>query len=166
MNAAIEAARAGEAGRGFAVVATEVKKLAEQSEEATRNIASIIGSIQEDTNMAVTAMEKNSEEIKQGNRVVEQTGEEFRKIGDLIDEMCQQMNKSLRSVRHVNDRSISIGEALADVSKLSDNSSMEAENVSAATEEQAAMMDEISTSSRSMAELAQQLQQEVVKFKL
>ena len=80
--------------------------------------------------------------------------------------MCQQMNKSLRSVRHVNDRSISIGEALADVSKLSDNSSMEAENVSAATEEQAAMMDEISTSSRSMAELAQQLQQEVVKFKL
>lgn len=166
LNAAIEAARAGEAGRGFAVVATEVKKLAEQSEEATRNIASIIGSIQEDTNMAVTAMEKNSEEIKQGNRVVEQTGEEFKKIGDLIDEMCQQMNKSLRSVRHVNDRSISIGEALADVSKLSDNSSMEAENVSAATEEQAAMMDEISTSSRSMAELAQQLQQEIVKFKL
>ena len=129
LNAAIEAARAGEAGRGFAVVATEVKKLAEQSEEATRNIASIIGSIQEDTNMAVTAMEKNSEEIKQGNRVVEQTGEEFKKIGDLIDEMCQQMNKSLRSVRHVNDRSISIGEALADVSKLSDNSSMEAKSV-------------------------------------
>lgn len=166
LNAAIEAARAGEAGRGFAVVATEVKKLAEQSEEATRNIAGIIGSIQEETNMAVAAMEKNSEEIKQGNRVVEQTGEEFKKIGDLIDEMCQQMNKSLRSVRHVNDRSVSIGEALVEINKLSDNSSMEAENVSAATEEQAAVMDEISTSSRSMSELAQQLQQEVVKFKL
>ena len=60
LNAAIEAARAGEQGRGFAVVAEEVRKLAEQSQEAAKHIADLISHIQADTEDAVQAMQEGN----------------------------------------------------------------------------------------------------------
>ena len=67
LNAAIEAARAGEQGRGFAVVADEVRKLAEQSQEAAKQIAALITMIKEDTKEAVSAMDTGVQEVKTGN---------------------------------------------------------------------------------------------------
>lgn len=166
LNAAIEAARAGEAGRGFAVVAEEVRKLAEQSEAATHSIADIIGAIQVDTSKAVEAMLANGEEIKKGNKIVENTGSAFANIAEKIEVMHQKMAVSTRSVRHVRDRSVSINEAIGNVNNLGNKTASEAENVSAATEEQAAMMDEIAEASNGMADMAQKLQEEVNKFKL
>ena len=74
LNAAIEAARAGEQGRGFAVVAEEVRKLAEQSEEAAKKIAGLIGEIQVDTDKAVQAMQQGTQEVKTGAEVVNAAG--------------------------------------------------------------------------------------------
>jgi len=71
LNAAIEAARAGEQGRGFAVVADEVRKLAERTTIATREIQSIIGSLQSDVKNVVGSMEKNAISVKSGTRDVE-----------------------------------------------------------------------------------------------
>jgi twitching motility protein PilJ len=64
LNAAIEAARAGEAGRGFAVVADEVRKLAEHSRSATKDIAALIKAIQAETNEAVVVMEEGTKEVE------------------------------------------------------------------------------------------------------
>ncbi|HOJ36940.1 MAG TPA: methyl-accepting chemotaxis protein [Ignavibacteriales bacterium] len=80
LNAAIEAARAGEQGRGFAVVADEVRKLAERTGKATKEIAEMIREIQIDTKEAVHAMDKGIKEVDAGKELVNKAGEELQKI--------------------------------------------------------------------------------------
>ncbi len=80
LNAAIEAARAGEQGRGFAVVADEVRKLAERTTVATKEIASMIQTIQSETRNAVTAMELGTGQVQQGVKSTAEAGEALNKI--------------------------------------------------------------------------------------
>ena len=83
LNAAIEAAGAGEAGLRFAVVAEEVRKLAERSAKAAKDIVVLIKSIQTETQEAVIAMEEGTKEVESGYRTAVQTGESLREIGDI-----------------------------------------------------------------------------------
>jgi methyl-accepting chemotaxis protein len=91
LNAAIEAARAGEQGRGFAVVADEVRKLAERTTTATKEIARMIEAIQLETHSAVLAMEEGTRQVKQGVAATNQAGEALHgiirkseEVGDMI----------------------------------------------------------------------------------
>jgi methyl-accepting chemotaxis protein len=91
LNAAIEAARAGEQGRGFAVVADEVRKLAERTTTATKEIARMIEAIQLETRSAVLAMEEGTRQVKQGVTATNQAGEALHgiirkseEVGDMI----------------------------------------------------------------------------------
>jgi methyl-accepting chemotaxis protein len=91
LNAAIEAARAGEAGRGFAVVADEVRKLAERTQKATKEISKTIRQIQADTEIAVKASQSGTEEVRQGITLAENAGSalstivsSIRNVGDMI----------------------------------------------------------------------------------
>jgi len=81
LNAAIEAARAGEQGRGFAVVADEVRKLAERTSKATKEISSMIRGIQSETKTAVEAMQGGSRQVQEG---VETTTQAGRSLSDII----------------------------------------------------------------------------------
>jgi methyl-accepting chemotaxis protein len=96
LNAAIEAARAGEAGRGFAVVADEVRKLAERSMKATKEISAVIEVAQKDNSAAVDVSRKNIEEIREGAELVTRTGDALRKIIDSIEQVTAQV----REVNH------------------------------------------------------------------
>ena len=80
LNAAIEAARAGEQGRGFAVVADEVRKLAERTTKATKEIAVMIRTIQKDTKEAVSSMEQGTKEVEAGKHKADLAGEALLEI--------------------------------------------------------------------------------------
>jgi len=164
LNAAIEAARAGEQGRGFAVVAEEVRKLAEQSEEAAKKIASLIGEIQIDTDKAVEAMNNGTREVKTGADVVNAAGVSFREIADLVTEVSDQIKQMSGAIQQMATGSQQIVGSVKKIGDLSKKSAGEAQSVSAATEEQLASMEEISTSSRALAILAQELRGAVDKF--
>ena len=166
LNAAIEAARAGEQGRGFAVVAEEVRKLAEQSEEAAKKIANLIGEIQVDTDKAVEAMNQGTEEVKTGADVVNAAGVSFREIADLVTEVSDQVKQISAAIHEMATGSEKIVESVHKIDGLSKKSAGESQSVSAATEEQLASMEEIATSSRALATLAQDLQAAVGKFKI
>jgi len=87
LNAAIEAARAGDYGRGFAVVAGEVRKLANNTAEATVGITERINRIQSDTEMAVEAMKNSLGRVKLGVEYSEQAGDSLRKIVDRVSSL-------------------------------------------------------------------------------
>lgn len=89
VNAAIEAAKAGDQGRGFAVVAQEVKRLAEQSKQATAQVRGILNDIEKATTVAVMATEQGSKAVETGARQSEDAGESIRTLADSIDEATQ-----------------------------------------------------------------------------
>lgn len=166
LNAAIEAARAGEQGRGFAVVAEEVRKLAEQSDEAAKKIASLIGEIQIDTDRAVEAMNSGTREVKTGAEVVNAAGATFRQIADMVTEVSEQVKQMSAAIQQMATGSQQVVGSVRKIDEYSKKSAGEAQSVSAATEEQLASMEEISTSSRALASLAQELQTSVSKFRI
>jgi methyl-accepting chemotaxis protein len=91
LNAAIEAARAGEAGRGFAVVADEVRKLAERSVEATKEISEVVWQVQEGTATAVETAKAGAEEAKKGILLADKAGVALRRIRDSVTRSSELM---------------------------------------------------------------------------
>ena len=102
LNAAIEAARAGEAGRGFAVVADEVRKLAEHSRSATKDIAALIKAIQAETSDAVVVMEEGTREVEVGARLADQAGRALDAISTVVRQSAELVQEiSLASKQQV-----------------------------------------------------------------
>ena len=93
LNAAIEAARAGEQGRGFAVVADEVRALAERTTKATKEIATMIKAIQNETQRAVNSMSEGVEEVKRGTAETNRSGEALEDILNKINELTIQISQ-------------------------------------------------------------------------
>ena len=165
LNAAIEAARAGEQGRGFAVVAEEVRKLAEQSQVAAKQIEDLIRDIQNETDKAVQAMGAGTSKVKIGTNVVNEAGTAFQKIVDMIAELSQQVSEISVAIQNTDGGSQQIVSAVRDIAVLTNTVTGETQTVSAATEEQSAAMQEIASSSQSLSQMASELQAAIGKFR-
>ena len=123
LNAAIEAARAGEQGRGFAVVADEVRKLAERTTKATKEIADTIRTIQSDTTMAVESMETGTHEAQEGMALVNKAGERLSEIVGAVQSvtgMVQQIAAAIEEQSTATEQIAGNIEAVASVSKRSE----------------------------------------------
>lgn len=166
LNAAIEAARAGEQGKGFAVVAEEVRKLANQSEEAAKKIKGLIDEIKVDADNAVVAMNNGTEEAKNGIHVVNTAGVAFREIITLVADVSSQIRDISSSIQEMALGSQQIVSSVHGIQMLSIEAEDYTETVSAASEEQSASMEEIAVSSQALANLSEQLINAVNKFSI
>ncbi|WP_028307681.1 methyl-accepting chemotaxis protein [Desulfitibacter alkalitolerans] len=166
LNAAIEAARAGEAGRGFSVVAEEVRKLAEQSTEATKQIVAIIKENQNNIKVASEEARQGSIGVQNGIKVAENTGLIFEEIVGLTDKMSEQIQNISASIEQMASGSQEVVTAIGQIEASSNNVTDQIQSISSASEEQSASMEEIASSSQNLARLAQDVKEFVKKFKV
>jgi len=152
LNAAIEAARAGEQGRGFAVVADEVRKLAERTTKATKEIATMIKKIQGDTHGAVTAMEKGTKHVDEGIKLADRAG--------------TSLNEIVGISQKVTDMVTQIAAASEEQSTTSEMISKNVEAISTVTGESARGTQEIARASEELKQLTERLSELLSKFKV
>lgn len=164
LNASIEAARAGDAGRGFAVVAEEVRKLAEESRIATEEISELTRTIQAEAENAILAMDAGIEEVSTGTEVVNKAGDTFKGIALLIQEMSENINKTVEQIQFSFNATKEVESMMTEINQVSGLINQEVIQISSATQEQSATMEEISASSESLAQMADALNDMVAKF--
>jgi methyl-accepting chemotaxis protein len=166
LNAAIEAARAGENGRGFAVVAAEVRKLAEQSSGSAQKITHLIMNIQGKTSKAVESMGKSTEEVATGINVVNIARVSFDRIEQSVSDIKSQIQVVSAESEQMSKDASRMVTSFEFISKITDSTAAGSQNVSAASEEQLASMEEITSSAASLAKMAEELQTLTGKFKV
>ncbi|SDE15315.1 methyl-accepting chemotaxis protein [Paenibacillus sp. UNCCL117] len=166
LNASIEAARAGEHGRGFAVVAGEVKKLAEQTGAATKEIADTINEVLQAIGKASTSMNHGMAEVASGVQRVEQVGQTFNRITEAIQSVNDQIHDISASSEQISAGTEQVAASMQEVAGIVKGASSQLEKVSQAMTDQYRSMEEISSSSESLSVTAGELQEMVGKFRL
>ncbi|CUA81178.1 methyl-accepting chemotaxis protein [Anoxybacillus suryakundensis] len=166
LNAAIEAARAGEHGKGFAVVADEVRKLAEQSRESANQIAQLIEMIQQNTGHVVNIVEKGTEEVKQGTKLVEETGTFFEQISLSIEQVNEQIQELSAVSEQMSAGVHQVHASIDEVSSIAKRFVERTAEISASSEEQLASSEEVTSAATSLAEMAEKLRDAVATFKV
>lgn len=166
LNAAIEAARAGELGRGFSVVADEIRKLAEQSTTATKQIQELISGIKNKTESAVKSMEVSSSIVVEQSQAVDGTREIFNKILNSINKLMEEIRLVKDATIETNKTKVEIISRMENISAVAEESSASAEEVSATTEEVTSAMNEFANSAVELKELSAELEKQINRFNI
>ncbi|KYD08547.1 hypothetical protein B4102_2824 [Heyndrickxia sporothermodurans] len=166
LNAAIEAARAGEHGRGFAVVADEVRKLAEQSQTAAKEVTKIIHSIQDEVQKIIEQNKQGVQAILSGVEISNDTNKSLQKIvqqsndtSNVIAEMVSQIEQTLLLSNEVTS-------SFTSVSEIAEITAGHTETTAAASEEGSAAMEEVTASASELSKQAENLRELISNFKI
>ncbi|MFC4404719.1 methyl-accepting chemotaxis protein [Gracilibacillus xinjiangensis] len=166
LNAAIEAARAGEHGRGFAVVADEVRKLAEMSGRSARQISMLISTMQKTTNTVIDSMTNGNNAVKHGTELVTEANKAFHNITGVVNDIKKRMEDAISSIELINKNKETLIASMESVSAITGAAASYSQEVASVTEEQAASIQEVSAATKVLEEMAQELQDNVRKFKI
>lgn len=193
LNAAIEAARAGEQGRGFAVVADEVRKLAERSSVATKEIAALVGGIQARVGEAVGAMKEGGKDVELGYKLAADAGMALDDILSRSQTVGKQVGQISRAAQELEELSSGMVEAIDRISRIveqnaaatmqmtngagtvtksventagvAQENSAAAEEVSASVQQMSAQVEEALAAAQSLTETAGELERTMATFK-
>lgn len=194
LNAAIEAARAGEHGKGFSVVADEVRKLAERTSLSTKEIATLIGAIQQTVNDSMKSMEEGVMEVENGVGRANQAGEALdiilksvqtvnqqaeqvslvtqtirqstEKLVDVMDTVSSIIEENTAATEEMAANSGEVAQSIESFASISEENSAAVEQVSASTEEMAAQVAELNQTAKNLSEMAITMRAIVNQFKL
>ncbi len=194
LNAAIEAARAGEQGRGFAVVADEVRKLAERSSMATKEIASLVNGTQAGVREAVNAMQQGTREVEEGYKLATDAGgalddilarsqnvkkqvaeisvaaQGLKDLGYSMVETIQKINKIVEenaaATEQMTASSSVVSRSVEATAGVAEENSAASEEVSASVEEMSAQVEEALAAAQSLTDMSEQMESAVSVFRV
>lgn len=165
LNASIEAARAGEEGRGFSVVAAEVRKLAEQSNQSSGQISTLIQDMRTDIEQSLKTLNRVKQDVDSGIQIANETEQQFNKIVGSTNFIAQQTEELASVTQQITASVQEITAGQEQISNLALQAADNSQNIAASSEEQLASMEQITSLATTLSDMSQKLERLTIQFK-